>query len=77
MRPHAAPAPISQALLGELVTVAFSQRRKLLRHTRPGEARATPAHYDPVYLRGGTDRIVTSWIPIGDTPTEMGGLCYL
>jgi 16S rRNA (adenine1518-N6/adenine1519-N6)-dimethyltransferase len=33
MRPRAAPAPVSQALLGELVTVAFSQRRKLLRHT--------------------------------------------
>jgi 16S rRNA (adenine1518-N6/adenine1519-N6)-dimethyltransferase len=33
MRPRAAPAPIAQALLGEIVTVAFSQRRKLLRHT--------------------------------------------
>jgi 16S rRNA (adenine1518-N6/adenine1519-N6)-dimethyltransferase len=33
MRPRAAPAQVSQALLGELVTVAFSQRRKLLRHT--------------------------------------------
>ncbi len=33
MRPRASPAPISQALLRELVTVAFSQRRKLLRHT--------------------------------------------
>jgi len=33
MRPRAAPAPIPQALLGEIVTVAFSQRRKLLRHT--------------------------------------------
>ena len=33
MRPRAEPAPISQALLRELVTVAFSQRRKLLRHT--------------------------------------------
>jgi len=33
MRPRAAPAAIPQALLGEIVTVAFSQRRKLLRHT--------------------------------------------
>jgi hypothetical protein len=57
--------------------LSYLHKRKLLRHTRPGEARATPAHYDLVYLRGGTDRIVTSWIPIGDTPTEMGGLCYL
>lgn len=56
---------------------SYLHKRKLLRHTRPGEARATPAHYDLVYLRGGTDRIVTAWIPIGDTPAEMGGLVYL
>ena len=57
--------------------MSYLHKRKLLRHTRPGEGRATPAHYDLVYLRGGTRRIVTAWIPIGDTPTEMGGLCYL
>lgn len=33
MTPHARPALDDPALLGELVTVAFSQRRKLLRHT--------------------------------------------
>lgn len=33
MRPLATPAAVNQALLGELVTSAFSQRRKLLRHT--------------------------------------------
>jgi len=33
MLPRAAPAPLREALLSELVTVAFSQRRKLLRHT--------------------------------------------
>ena len=33
MTPKPAPAGIDPALLGELVTVAFSQRRKLLRHT--------------------------------------------
>jgi 16S rRNA (adenine1518-N6/adenine1519-N6)-dimethyltransferase len=33
MLPLPLPAAIDQALLGELVTVAFSQRRKLLRHT--------------------------------------------
>ena len=57
--------------------LSYLHKRKLLRHTRPGEGRATPAHYDLVYLRGGTERIVTAWIPIGDTPVEMGGLCYL
>ena len=33
MTPHSQPAPLTLALLSELVQVAFSQRRKLLRHT--------------------------------------------
>ena len=33
MTPHTQPAPLPLALLSELVQVAFSQRRKLLRHT--------------------------------------------
>jgi 16S rRNA (adenine1518-N6/adenine1519-N6)-dimethyltransferase len=33
MLPHPHPAPVTLALLSELVQVAFSQRRKLLRHT--------------------------------------------
>ncbi|MFN3377329.1 MAG: 16S rRNA (adenine(1518)-N(6)/adenine(1519)-N(6))-dimethyltransferase RsmA [Burkholderiaceae bacterium] len=33
MVPHAAPAPLDVAVLEDLVQVAFSQRRKLLRHT--------------------------------------------
>jgi len=33
MTPHAQPAPVDEARLSELVQVAFSQRRKLLRHT--------------------------------------------
>lgn len=52
-------------------------KRKLVRHTKPGDPHCTGAHYDLVYLRGGTDRLCTSWIPIGDTPVEMGGLAYL
>jgi 16S rRNA (adenine1518-N6/adenine1519-N6)-dimethyltransferase len=48
MRPRAAPASIPQALLGEIVTVAFSQRRKLLRHTlgRWLEARGFTGAFD-------------------------------
>jgi 16S rRNA (adenine1518-N6/adenine1519-N6)-dimethyltransferase len=48
MRPRGAPAPVSRALLGELVTVAFSQRRKLLRHTlgRWLEARGHAGAFD-------------------------------
>jgi ectoine hydroxylase-related dioxygenase (phytanoyl-CoA dioxygenase family) len=55
----------------------FLHKRKLLRIGRPGDVHCTGAHYDLVYLRGGTDRLCTSWIPIGDASVEMGGLCYL
>jgi len=55
-------------------------RRKIIRHTRPGEegiGAATQAHYDLVYLREGTDRVLSAWIPLGDCPVERGGLLYL
>ena len=56
---------------------SYLHKRKIVRHTRPQDRSCTGAHYDLVYLRGGTDRVCTSWIPIGDTPVEMGGLVYL
>ncbi|MGY6498244.1 MAG: phytanoyl-CoA dioxygenase family protein [Microcella sp.] len=55
-------------------------KRKIIRHIRPGEAgigTATQAHYDLVYIREGSDRVLTAWIPLGDCPIEMGGLTYL
>lgn len=64
----------------------FPHRRRILRHTTPGRdepgaasgiGRATPAHYDLVYLREGTDRVLSSWIPLGDCPRDLGGLIYL
>ncbi|MGH3322343.1 MAG: phytanoyl-CoA dioxygenase family protein [Streptosporangiaceae bacterium] len=58
----------------------FLHRRKLIRHTRPGETgigTATQAHYDLVYIREGTDRVLSSWIPLGDCPIGRGGLLYL
>jgi ectoine hydroxylase-related dioxygenase (phytanoyl-CoA dioxygenase family) len=55
----------------------YLHKRKLIRHTLPGDPSATGAHYDLVYLRGGTTRLCTSWIPIGDTSVMMGGLAYL
>lgn len=57
--------------------LSYLHRRKIMRHTLPRSSTVTPAHYDLVYLRGGTSRIVTAWIPIGDAPVEMGGLVYL
>jgi 16S rRNA (adenine1518-N6/adenine1519-N6)-dimethyltransferase len=48
MLPLAAPPEVPPALLGELVQVAFSQRRKLLRHTlgRWLTERAYAGHFD-------------------------------
>jgi ectoine hydroxylase-related dioxygenase (phytanoyl-CoA dioxygenase family) len=57
--------------------LSYLHKRKIMRYTLPATPQVTPAHYDLVYLRGGTDRIVTAWIPIGDVPVEMGGLVYL
>lgn len=55
-------------------------KRKIIRHTRPGESgigTATQAHYDLVYLREGSERVLSMWIPLGDCPPELGGLTYL
>ena len=48
MQPLAAPPQVDEALLRELVATAFSQRRKLLRHTlgRWLEARGFGGHFD-------------------------------
>src|SRR5690348_17325142 len=56
---------------------SYLHKRKLIRYTRPGDVSATGAHYDLTYLRAGTDKFVTAWIPIGDIPVAMGGLAYL
>lgn len=58
----------------------FLHQRKIIRHTRPGEmgiGTATHGHYDLVYLREGTDRLLSAWIPLGDVPIERGPLIYL
>lgn len=58
----------------------FLHRRKIIRQTVPGESgigTATQAHYDLVYLRDGTDQVLSAWIPLGDCPVSRGGLTYL
>jgi ectoine hydroxylase-related dioxygenase (phytanoyl-CoA dioxygenase family) len=55
----------------------YLHKRKLIRHVVPYATASTGAHYDLTYLRGGTDTVCTAWIPIGDTPVELGGLVYL
>lgn len=56
---------------------SYLHKRKIVRSSLPGAPWTTPAHYDLIYLRGGTASVCTSWIPIGDIPVEMGGLVYL
>lgn len=58
----------------------FLHRRRIIRHTVPGHTgigTATQAHYDLVYIREGTDHVLSSWIPLGDCPLDRGGLVYL
>jgi ectoine hydroxylase-related dioxygenase (phytanoyl-CoA dioxygenase family) len=56
---------------------SYLHKRKLIRFTLPQTDNATAAHYDLIYLRGGTSNIITAWIPIGDISIEEGGLVYL
>ncbi|CAM5565163.1 phytanoyl-CoA dioxygenase [Streptomyces spiroverticillatus] len=85
------PGPEYEALCRRPELVAFYRwflgapevhlhRRKIIRHGLPGESgigTATQAHYDLVYLREGTERVLSSWIPLGDCPLARGGLVYL
>lgn len=85
------PGPQYEDLCRDPALVAFYQwflgtetvhlhRRKIIRHVGPGESgigTATQAHYDLVYLREGTDRVISSWIPLGDCPVSRGPLIYL
>ncbi|MGO8060850.1 phytanoyl-CoA dioxygenase family protein [Rhizobium johnstonii] len=72
-----AQPPLARFMDDFLQGISYLHKRKIMRFVQPGTPTATPAHYDLVYLRGGTSRLVTAWIPIGDIPTEMGGLVYL
>ncbi|HEX2914287.1 MAG TPA: phytanoyl-CoA dioxygenase family protein [Chloroflexia bacterium] len=70
-------APIVHFFENFLDGAVYLHRRKLIRYTLPGDPSCTGAHYDLTYLRGGTDRLCSMWIPVGDIPVEMGGLVYL
>ncbi len=52
-------------------------QRKLIRHALVNDTWITPAHYDLVYLREGSPKLLSAWIPLGDCPVERGGLIYL
>jgi hypothetical protein len=65
--------PIRRFYEAFLEGAPYLHKRKLIRQGEPGDRHCTGAHYDLIYLRGGTDRICTSWIPIGDVPAARGG----
>ncbi|MGA8261417.1 MAG: phytanoyl-CoA dioxygenase family protein [Arenicellales bacterium] len=67
-------ASIAETLLGG---PAERIRRTPLRHFFRGRKAASRAHIDGAYIAGGTDDVVTLWIPLGDCPAEAGGLVYL
>lgn len=48
-----------------------------VRLTRPNQMGGTAPHYDLLSIRGGTDQVFASWIPIGDCPIARGGVIYL
>jgi ectoine hydroxylase-related dioxygenase (phytanoyl-CoA dioxygenase family) len=51
--------------------------RAIVRHFDRTTPLASRAHVDYSYLDGGSDQLVTVWIPLGDCPRPVGGLLYL
>ena len=45
---------------------------KWLRAVAPGQF--SGAHVDWVYMGGGSEQLLTCWVPVGDIPVEMGTL---
>jgi hypothetical protein len=39
--------------------------------------RASPLHFDHVYMNRGTPRVVTTWVPLGDVPVADGPLAVV
>jgi 16S rRNA (adenine1518-N6/adenine1519-N6)-dimethyltransferase len=72
MLPHAEPASLDVQLLSEVVQVAFSQRRKLLRHTlgRWLEARAFAGVFD--VQRRGEEVPVQAYVALVQSLSQAG-----
>jgi hypothetical protein len=39
--------------------------------------RASPLHFDHVYMNRGSARVLTAWIPLGDVPLEAGPIVFV
>jgi len=42
-----------------------------------GNSKATPPHYDSLYMGRGTQKVLTAWIPYVDITPDMGGIMLL
>jgi len=42
-----------------------------------GPGMGTPPHCDMVYMGRGTSNLMTTWVPLGDAPLDLGGLMIL
>ena len=62
-------ADVSAAVLG-CATVPFD----FLWLRTMAQGRASPLHFDHVYMNRGSQRLVTAWIPLGDVPLRAGPL---
>lgn len=60
------------AVLGEKPSDLLTFDYKWLRGVP--RRRFTGAHMDYVYMSRGSSRLLTTWVPMGDTSLEMGGL---
>lgn len=67
-------AELAAAILGGPCRVL---PRRIVRHFDRSVPRASRAHRDHRYLDEGSDRLLTMWIPLTDTPVATGGLIYL
>ncbi len=62
-------ADITAAVLGcATVPFDFLWLRTMVR------GRASPLHFDHVYMNRGSPHVVTAWLPLGDVPLEAGPL---
>jgi ectoine hydroxylase-related dioxygenase (phytanoyl-CoA dioxygenase family) len=41
------------------------------------EGRASPLHFDHVYMNRGSPQVLTAWIPLGDVPLEAGPIVFV
>ena len=62
-------AELSAAVLG-CATVPFD----FLWLRTMTQGRASPLHFDHVYMNRGSQRVVTAWVPLGDVPLRAGPL---